>query len=111
MWKCLCGSVQRSVANACPGCGRTHGDIKPFADLLGRVELALSLMTGSATEITAAENLALKCLADNLSLVEIAHQLENRGDPMAMSLARALRNLAVWRKDLTTYEQIREKWS
>lgn len=95
MWKCLCGSVQRSVANACPGCSRTYGDIKSFADLLGRVELALSLMTGPATEITAAENLALKCLADNMSLLDIAHQLENMGDPIVSPFAHTLRNLAV----------------
>jgi hypothetical protein len=93
MWKCICGYVLRSVAHTCPQCDRTFLDNAPFTERLNNIELALSFVVHTGTEIAEIEQMALACLANDMSLLCIANQLENTSNPIANQLARILRNL------------------
>ena len=95
MWRCVCGNVMRSVAHTCPECSRTFHDNIPFIDRMYSIEIALSLMSRKRTDIAEIEKLALDCLANDKSLLDIAIQLENVGNSAASDLARILRHLIV----------------
>lgn len=93
MWKCLCRNIQRSVANACPRCGRTFSDIASYRSRLEKIEVALSIVAGSGEEIRAVENLVFACLAENMPLSNITAQLKSANTSVAMRVARVLQNL------------------
>ena len=95
MRKCVCGNILRSVAHTCPECGRTYYDNLPFIERLQRIGLALSLIRehGTRVEVAEAEQAALACLAENLSLFEIAERLEHSSKSCFKWLAHILKNL------------------
>jgi hypothetical protein len=93
MWRCICGNVQRSVAQRCSGCHRTFLEIKPSITSLHLIELAMSIARGTKLEQVRAHKAIFGWLADGRSLSEITRFLENMDEPYLKHLVGILRNL------------------